>query len=137
MRISCKKVLVASGIVLACAWPLVSGAEESGVRARIASVLDGSPAMVAGLYAEDEIVALDGLKCDASTLLTRCDDKKPGDAVKIAVFRREKLLEVPVTLGAKPADGVYLARLDAPTEAQKASYRAWLGASWDESEAKS
>jgi predicted metalloprotease with PDZ domain len=105
--------------------------------AAIASVLDGSPAMQAGLYADDEIVALDGLKCDASTLITRCDEKKPGEVVKVNLFRREKLLEVPVTLGAKPADGVYLARLDAPTDAQKASYRAWLGTSWDESEARS
>lgn len=46
MRISCRKALVASGIVLACAWPLVSGAEESGVRARIASVLDGDTVKV-------------------------------------------------------------------------------------------
>ncbi|MBL8922393.1 MAG: M61 family metallopeptidase [Myxococcaceae bacterium] len=102
----------------------------------IASVLDGSPAMLAGLSADDEVVALDGLKCDAAALLTRCDEKKPGDAVKVTLFRREKLLEVPVTLGSRPADGAYLARLDTVTEAQKASYRAWLGTSWDESEAK-
>lgn len=104
--------------------------------AGIATVLDGAPAMLAGLYADDEVVALDGLKCDASGLVSRTDDKRPGETVKVTVFRRDRLLEVPVTLGARPADGVYLARVDSPSEAQKASYKAWLGASWDESEAR-
>ncbi|MDP3503939.1 MAG: PDZ domain-containing protein [Myxococcales bacterium] len=104
--------------------------------AAIATVLDGSPAMQAGVYADDEIVALDGLKCDAAGLITRCDDKKPGEAVKVTLFRRDRLIELSVTLGAKPADGVYLARVDAPTEAQRAAYKAWLGTAWDESEAK-
>jgi len=98
----------------------------------IASVLDGSPAMEAGLYADDEIVALDGNKVDAPTLVTRCEEKRPGDRVKVTVFRRERLTEVPVTLAAKPADAVYLARIERPTEEQKASYRGWLGAHWDD-----
>jgi predicted metalloprotease with PDZ domain len=57
--------------------------------------------------------------------------------VKVTLFRRDKLMEIAVTLGAKPADGVYLARVDAPTDAQRAAYKAWLGTAWDESEAKS
>src|SRR5205823_4056498 len=81
----------------------------------IASVLDGSPAQTAGLYAEDEVVALDGYKVDANALLTRCEEKRPGETVKVSVFRRDKLTELPVTLGAKPADAVYLARVDKPT----------------------
>lgn len=105
--------------------------------AGVASVLDGSPAMKAGIYADDEIVALDGFKCDAAGLLARCDEKKPGDGVRVTLFRRDKLLEVPVTLGAKPADAAWLHRVEAPTDAQKAAYKAWLGASWDESETKS
>lgn len=98
----------------------------------IASVLDGSPAMEAGLYADDEIVALDGSKVDAPGLISRCEEKKPGDKVKVTVFRRDRLTDVAVALAAKPADAVYLARIDRPTEEQKASYRAWLGANWDD-----
>jgi predicted metalloprotease with PDZ domain len=105
--------------------------------AALATVLDGSPAMQAGLSADDEIVALDGLKCDAAQLVARCEDKKPGDVVKVTFFRRDKLHELSVTLAAKPADGVYLARVDAPTEQQKASYKAWLGSAWDDTEPKS
>lgn len=98
----------------------------------IASVLDGSPAMEAGLYADDEIVAIDGNKVDANGLISRCEEKRPGEKVKVTVFRRDRLTEVVVTLAAKPADAVYLARIDRPTEEQKAAYRAWLGAQWDD-----
>jgi len=98
----------------------------------IASVLDGSAAMEAGLYPEDEILALDGFKCDAPGLVARCEDKHPGDVVRITVFRRERLLELFVTLGARPSDTVWVSKLEKATDAQKASYAAWLGSAWDE-----
>ncbi|HYH99956.1 M61 family metallopeptidase [Hyalangium sp.] len=100
--------------------------------ATVASVMDGSPAMEAGLYPEDEVVALDGYKTDGAGLLSRCEDRRPGETVRVTVFRRDKLMEVPVVLGQKPADAVYLTRVDKPSEAQKAAYQAWLGAPWDE-----
>ena len=96
----------------------------------IGTVLEGSPAALAGLYSDDEIVALDGLKCDASALSNRVEDRKPGEVVRVTVFRREKLLEVPVTLAAKPADAVYLFRVERPTESQKQACQAWLGTPW-------
>lgn len=98
----------------------------------IAHVLDGSPAMQAGLYPDDEVVALDGFKADGAGLVGRAEEKRPGEAVAVTLFRRDKLLTVPVTLGQKPADAVYLSRVDRPTDAQKAAYQKWLGASWDE-----
>ena len=96
----------------------------------IATVLEGSPAMDAGLYAEDEVIALDGLKCDANSLTNRVEDKKAGEVIKVTVFRRDRLVEVPVTVGQKPADGVYLQRVERPTEAQKQAFQAWLGTPW-------
>jgi predicted metalloprotease with PDZ domain len=100
--------------------------------ATIAGVLEGSPAMNAGLYPEDELVALDGLKVDAAGLTARTEDKKPGDKVRLSVFRRERLTDVEVTLGTKPSDTVYLARVDKPTDEQKAAFKSWLGAAWDD-----
>ncbi|MBL8910256.1 MAG: M61 family metallopeptidase, partial [Archangium sp.] len=97
---------------------------------RIVTVLDGSPASVGGLYADDEVIALDGLKCDATQLTNRVEEKKPGETVKVTVFRRDKLIEVPVTLEAKPADGVYVQRVERPTDAQRAAYQSWLGTPW-------
>ncbi len=98
----------------------------------VSSVLEGSPAMAAGLYAEDEVVAVDGFKCDAGALVSRVEDKKPGETVRVTLFRRDRLLEVPLTVAAKPADGVYLQRVEGASEAQKAAYQAWLGAPWNE-----
>lgn len=101
--------------------------------ATIAAVLDGSPAMEAGLYPEDDILALDGLKVDGAGLIARTEEKKPGDRVRVTVFRRDRLTEVEVTLGPKPADAVYLARIEHPTDEQKVAFRNWLGAAWDDS----
>jgi predicted metalloprotease with PDZ domain len=96
-------------------------------------VLEGSPAMAAGLYADDEILALDGTRCDATSLLSRCEDRRPGETVEVTVFRRDRLVAVPVTLGFKPVDAAYLVRVERPTDEQKAAYRAWLSTPWDES----
>jgi predicted metalloprotease with PDZ domain len=52
--------------------------------------------------------------------------------VRVTVFRRDKLMELPLVLGQKPLDTVYLSRVDKPTEAQKAAFQSWLGAAWDE-----
>ncbi len=98
----------------------------------LASVLEGSPAMEAGLYAEDEVVALDGERVDAAGLVSRCDEKPPGSPVTVHLFRREHLWEVKAVLAARPADAVWLARVEQPTEAQKASYQGWMGAAWEE-----
>lgn len=100
--------------------------------ATVASVLEGSPAQEAGLYPDDDLVALDGFKVDGAGLLARCDERRPGDTVRVTLFRRDRLLEVPVVLGTKPADAAYLVRVEQPTEAQRAAFQAWLGASLDE-----
>jgi predicted metalloprotease with PDZ domain len=102
----------------------------------LASVLDGSPAMQAGIYNDDEVVALDGVKCDANGLVSRTEEKKPGDAITVTVFRRDRLQEVKITLGQKPADAVYFVKVDKPTEAQRAAFKSWLGASFDDLEVK-
>jgi predicted metalloprotease with PDZ domain len=98
----------------------------------IASVLDGSPAMEAGLYADDEVVALDGLKCDAPSLVSRVEERRVGDVARVTVFRRERMVEVFVTVGAKPADTVYVAKLEKPTDQHKAAFEAWLGVPFDD-----
>lgn len=97
----------------------------------VASVVDGSPAMEAGLYPEDELIAVDGFKVDGAALMSRCEDPGPGEAVRLTLFRRDRLLEVAVTLGPRPADAAYFSRVEQPTEQQKAAYEAWLGAAWD------
>jgi predicted metalloprotease with PDZ domain len=98
----------------------------------IASVLEGSPAMEAGLYPDDEIVALEGYKADGGSLLSRIEERRPGESVRVTVFRREKLIDIVAKVGQKPSDGVYLARTERVTDQQKASFKAWLHAGFDE-----
>jgi predicted metalloprotease with PDZ domain len=99
----------------------------------VATVLEGSPAQEAGLYPDDELVALDGWRVDGAGLLSRCEEKPPGETVRVTIFRRDRLLEVEVVLGQRPADAAWLARVDKPTEAQRAAWQAWLGMPWEES----
>ncbi|WP_163782291.1 M61 family metallopeptidase [Myxococcus vastator] len=103
----------------------------------IAVVMDGSPAQDAGLYVEDDLVALDGWKVDGASLLPRCEERRPGETVRLTVFRRDRLVEIPVVLGTKPAEAAWLSRVERPTDAQKAAYQAWLGVPWEESPGQS
>lgn len=99
--------------------------------ATISAVTSGSPAMEAGLYAEDELVALDGYRVDGQSLRGRLDAMKPGQQVRVTVFRRDRLVEVPVVLGERPLDAVWLAPVADPSPAQRAAFEAWLGAPMD------
>jgi hypothetical protein len=50
------------------------------------------------------VIAIDGVKGDAAALVSRADDRSPGEVLRISVFRRELLVEVPVTLERRPED---------------------------------
>ena len=80
-------------------------AKEVDRRLRIAHVLVASPAMDAGLNAEDEIVAIDGLQAkDKEWLEKRLREKLPGDYVTLHFFRRGELVEKRVMLGDNPPE---------------------------------
>jgi len=93
----------------------------------IASVLDSSPAQLAGLYADDEVVAIDGARGDAAALVSRADDRAPGETLRVSVFRRDLLLEVPVVLAARPEDALWLAPVESPTDQQRRAFELWAG----------
>ncbi len=97
----------------------------------ILSVLSGSPAMRGLLSSDDEIVALDNVKCDAAALIARCEDKKPGNIINITVFRREQLQQVTVVLGEKPSEAAYVVPVENPTAQQRQSYAKWLAQPMD------
>jgi predicted metalloprotease with PDZ domain len=68
----------------------------------IISVVEGdSPARQAGLAAQDEIKALDGVKVDAKSLNETLASKKPGDKVQLTVSRADADRDVEVVLGHK------------------------------------
>jgi predicted metalloprotease with PDZ domain len=103
---------------------------EDGDALMVASAVDGGPAVQAGLYANDQLLALDGFRVDASSLKDRLAAKKAGDRVRFAIFRRDELRDVEVTLGEKPVEKFKIVPAADAGDAEKAAYEAWLGAPW-------
>ena len=106
--------LAHAGLSVAWSRPTEKDGERSGwigctTRAEgraliVASVRSDSPAEAAGLYAGDELLALDGQRVDASRLALRLAERPPGATVRATVFRRDELLEIPVVLAEAPAE---------------------------------
>ncbi len=105
---------------------------REGARSVVAGVPAGCPAEAGGLYAGDEVLALDGLRVDAGSLPTRLAARRPGDVVTLTVFRRDQLRELCITLGTRPRDRfevVAMPEAEVGVEA-RARYQAWMGEPW-------
>jgi predicted metalloprotease with PDZ domain len=108
------------------AWLGVNTKTEAG-RFVVAQALAGGPAEQAGLYAGDELVALDGFRVDERSLGERIGARRPGDRARVTLFRRERLQELDVTLGVKPKDAFEIVASPSASETERALCRAWLG----------
>ena len=100
--------------------------QRSGEALQVTSTLTDSPAQRAGIYAGDELVALDGRKIggDLDAILAR---HAPQTTLTMHLFRRGILHETEVELGESPAsEWAFRVREDA-TPAQHALRVAWLG----------
>ena len=63
-----------------------------------------SPAGLAGIDAEDELLALDGIRVTSEQLKERLKDYQSGDIIQVTVFHQDQLVTLPVTL-ARPGAG--------------------------------
>jgi predicted metalloprotease with PDZ domain len=95
-------------------------------RTRVAAVLAGGPAEQAGIYANDELVALDGFRTNEERLNARLSEHAPGDVVTLSVFRGERLVHVPVTLGESPLDQLTIVPDEGADAPARALYERWL-----------
>ncbi|MFM1852316.1 MAG: hypothetical protein RIS54_2000 [Verrucomicrobiota bacterium] len=91
----------------------------------VTDVRSDTPAYAAGLYINDEILAVDGFRTgDPNTILRYRD---PGDTVELLIARRGQVLTLHATLAETPtATWKLKVRPDATPE-QKARLDAWLG----------
>lgn len=108
------------------AWLGVQCRTESG-RLKVASVRADGPAAAAGIYAGDELLALDGFRIDEEHLQARLDERRAGDTVTLSLFRRDELLHVPVPLAEAPMDQLEIVPVAQPTAEQTRLLHAWLG----------
>ncbi len=95
-------------------------------RLRVSHVLDGGPAQSVGVLAEDEIVALDGIRADAESFDAQLSRLESGRGVELHLFRRDELQIVTVTLQEPPRDTCYLTLDDQAAPAACARRERWL-----------
>lgn len=112
------------------AWLGLKLKTENG-RAKVSAVLSDGPAYAAGVAAGDELLALDGYRTGEDDLSARIAERSPGDQVTLALFRRDELLHITVTLAAAPYDKLAIRALDRPTAEQRRMYARWMGAELD------
>lgn len=99
---------------------------QTGNVLTIRSIASDTPAFANGLSAGDEVVAVDGFRANLDFLTARIGEKKPGDKMKLTLFRYDELRDFEVTLGARIPPAFRIATVENPTEAQKALYKGWL-----------
>jgi len=102
----------------------------SGPKLTVTAVREGSPAERGGLYAEDEVVAEGGFRVDRGALLERLRERGTAGELRLHVFRRDELLEVPVQLSEPPLDTLWLEPRAGATAAERGAFQRWCGAAF-------
>jgi len=93
----------------------------------IKSVRAGSPAYEQGLNAKDKIIALDGARVDKETFQELIAFKRPGDTVRITVFRADDVRTFDIRLAGRVDAPYRIVSLPNAGADQKRIYRGWLG----------
>lgn len=90
-------------------------------------VENDSPAQIAGIDADDELLAIDGIRVTAEQLNERLKDYQAGDTITVSVFHQEELRSLPVTLAPPRPNSYQLVPLKHPTPIQERNFAGWLG----------
>lgn len=105
---------------------LGASVSESDGKLIIRALPSDSPAYEWGLNTGDQIVAIDGYRATQSFLQNYVGTKKPGDKVKLTIFRFDELREMPVTLGGQARDNFRIVPVSKPSAEQKRLYKSYL-----------
>lgn len=100
--------------------------EDQDGGAFVSAVEADSPASLAGLSAQDEILAVNGARVTPRSFQVVLGGFKPGDKVRVLYARRGRTSEAEVELGRKAEPSWRITPLADPTAAQKALLDAWL-----------
>jgi len=100
--------------------------EQRGDHLMIESVRSGSPAYEQGLNARDEIVALDGARVTKETFESMLAARRPGDQVRLTVFRFDDLRTFEIRLGSRVNAPFRIVPLAQTTALQRRIYQSWL-----------
>jgi predicted metalloprotease with PDZ domain len=101
---------------------------EENNRLNIRSIPADTPAYEQGLNTGDQILAIDGYRASTAFLTSYIGEKKPGDVVKLTLFRFDKLRDVSFKLGSNTRKELSIKPVESPTDAQRKLYREYLKA---------
>ncbi len=101
-------------------------AETNGVLT-IRALPNDTPGFEQGLNTGDQIVAVDGYRANQAFLANYLAGKKPGDKVKVMIFRLDRLREIDFTLGKNTRKTYEIKPLANPSSGQKKLYRDFFG----------
>jgi predicted metalloprotease with PDZ domain len=99
--------------------------EDSGDFVSVKNVRAGSPAYEQGLNAKDLIIAIDGARVNTQRLVALLGSKRPGDVIRLTIFRNDDLRTLDVRLGSRVAADYQIVQLPARSEQQKRIYDSW------------
>lgn len=100
--------------------------QDQNGRAVVSGIELDSPASLAGLSAQDEILAVGGSSVTARSLPEVLTGREPGDKVSVLYSRRGRVGEAEVALGRKAEPSYRITPLANPAAGQRALLDAWL-----------
>ena len=100
---------------------------QEGDRLVVTNVPAGTPAYNFGLYAADQIVAVDGYRVTTlDAFNTRLLEHKANEEVRLTIFRGDELRTLAVKLGARAEENYRIVPLKNPSPEQTRVYESWL-----------
>lgn len=102
-------------------------ADDNG-RLMVRSVPAGTPAYEQGLNSGDQILAVDGYRASQNMLQNYVSDRKPGDKIRLTIFRFDKMRDIEFTLGNDPRREYSIVKSDNAGDKERALYRAYMNA---------
>ncbi len=100
---------------------------ETDGRLTVRSVPAGTPAHEQGLNFNDQIVAIDGHRASNSFLQSYIGERKPGDKIRLTIFRHDRLRDIEFTLGVNERTVYRFIKEPQPTAEQRAGYERYFG----------
>ena len=86
-----------------------------------------SPAALAGIDAKDELLAINGIRVDSTSLNERLKNYQANDTIQVTVFHQDELKTLPVTLTKPQPNGYKVAIQEDLSDQQQQNLTGWLG----------
>jgi predicted metalloprotease with PDZ domain len=101
-------------------------ADSDSNRAIVQFVEIGSPAQIAGIDPNDELLALNGDRITAKTFNDQLKDYRSGETIVVTLFHNDELLEISVTLDDPQPTAYRVKPIKSPTASQATNQLTWL-----------